>query len=57
MDFRDFPEAWRRIERNIRYAVSYGALFELNASAFRKGWSTGYPGVEVFDVSWGLSSC
>lgn len=53
-DFRAFPEVWKRIERNIRYAVSYGALFELNASAFRKGWSTGYPGVEVFDVSWGF---
>ena len=41
---------WSRIERNVRFAVEYGALFEVNASAFRKGWSTGYPGAEVFDV-------
>lgn len=51
MDFRQFPDVWEQIERNIELAVSYGGLFELNASAFRKGWKTGYPGVEVFDVS------
>lgn len=50
LDFRSFPEVWEKVERNIKYAVSIGALFELNASAFRKGWNTGYPGVEVFDV-------
>ncbi|GAA5899455.1 histidinol-phosphatase [Sporobolomyces salmoneus] len=49
-DFREFPEVWKKVERNIELAVSYGALFELNASAFRKGWETGYPGVEVFDA-------
>ncbi|CEQ38668.1 SPOSA6832_00122 [Sporobolomyces salmonicolor] len=50
IDFRTFPDVWAKIERNIDAAVSYGALFELNASAFRKGWKTGYPGVEVFDT-------
>lgn len=50
LDFRSFPTVWAKIERNIKFAVEYGALFELNASAFRKGWSTGYPGVEVFYV-------
>ncbi|GAA6001320.1 hypothetical protein JCM10207_006607 [Rhodosporidiobolus poonsookiae] len=49
LDFRSFPDAWARIERNIDHAVSYGAIFEVNASAFRKGWSTAYPGTEVFD--------
>ncbi|BGP24874.1 histidinol-phosphatase [Rhodotorula toruloides] len=48
--FRAFPEIWSRIERNIDFAIGYGALFEVNASAFRKGWSTAYPGVEVFDL-------
>lgn len=50
IDFRDSPQVWTRMERNIRFAVSYGALFEVNASAFRKGWNTAYPGAEVFDV-------
>ncbi|TNY22169.1 polymerase/histidinol phosphatase-like protein [Rhodotorula diobovata] len=50
VDFRAFPDVWAKIERNIEYATSYGALFEVNASAFRKGWSTAYPGTEVFDL-------
>ncbi|GAA5823225.1 hypothetical protein JCM5353_005125 [Sporobolomyces roseus] len=49
MDFREFPEVWEKVKRNIGLGVEYGALFELNASAFRKGWKTGYPGVDVFD--------
>ncbi|GAA6058521.1 hypothetical protein JCM10212_006960 [Sporobolomyces blumeae] len=50
IDFRRFPSIWAKILRNIDAAVAYGALFELNASAFRKGWKTGYPGAEVFDA-------
>ncbi|KAG8762518.1 histidinolphosphatase [Ceratobasidium sp. 423] len=38
---------WERVERNVRYAVEYGAAFELNAAAFRKGWDCAYPGREV----------
>ncbi|GAA5984228.1 hypothetical protein JCM10908_006101 [Rhodotorula pacifica] len=49
-DFKAFPAVWARIERNIDFAVSYGALFEINASAFRKGWQTAYPGADVFDL-------
>jgi len=49
LDFRAYPAAWAKAERNIRFAVGYGALFEVNASAFRKGWATAYPGNEVFD--------
>lgn len=45
------PEVWRRIERNIDYAIGYGALFEVNASAFRKGWNTAYPASDIFRVS------
>lgn len=51
LDFREFPAVWVKIQRNIKLAVGYGALFEVNASAFRKGWNTAYPGTEVFDVS------
>ncbi|BGP55611.1 hypothetical protein JCM8202_004679 [Rhodotorula sphaerocarpa] len=49
-DFASFPEVWQRIERNVDFATSYGALFEVNASAFRKGWRTAYPGSDVFDL-------
>jgi len=41
------PEAHALALDNIKYAVSYGALFELSAAPFRKGWETGYPGDEV----------
>lgn len=35
----------QKIERNIRFAASYGALFEANSAAFRKGWRhETYPG-------------
>ncbi|WOO77378.1 putative histidinol-phosphatase [Vanrija pseudolonga] len=34
---------WDRVKRNVEYAISYGALFEANAAAIRKGWSTSYP--------------
>lgn len=49
-DFKAFPDVWSRIERNIRFGAEYGALFEINASAFRKGWSSAYPGPDVFEV-------
>ncbi|KAB5588714.1 ATP-dependent permease [Ceratobasidium theobromae] len=45
---------WSRIERNVRYAIDYGAAFELNAAAFRKGWDTGYPGREMVEL---IQSC
>ncbi|WFD28793.1 histidinol-phosphatase [Malassezia nana] len=35
----------QKMERNIRFAASYGALFEANSAAFRKGWRhETYPG-------------
>ncbi|KAH9990211.1 histidinol phosphate phosphatase H [Russula compacta] len=42
-----FPRAWDKLERNIKFAIAYGALFEVNAAAFRKGWHTAYPGDDV----------
>ncbi|KAF9012007.1 Polymerase/histidinol phosphatase-like protein [Cyathus striatus] len=41
--FVEYSSIWERIERNIKYAVGYGALFEVNAAAFRKGWDSAYP--------------
>ncbi|KAG9125382.1 histidinolphosphatase [Ceratobasidium sp. 392] len=41
---------WPLIERNIRYAIEYGAVFELNAAAFRKGWDCAYPGRDIVQL-------
>ncbi|CAE6345819.1 unnamed protein product [Rhizoctonia solani] len=41
---------WNRVERNVRYAVDYGAAFELNAAAFRKGWDSAYPGRDIVNL-------
>ena len=48
--FCDFLSALACLERNIRFAVSYGAVFEVNAAAFRKGWDSAYPGDDVLEV-------
>src|SRR6266702_1484567 len=45
-----YPRAWNKVERNVKFAVAYGALFEVNAAAFRKGWQTEYPGDDVAQV-------
>ena len=49
--FDDYPEAWEKLERNVKYAIDYGALFEVNAAAFRKGWDASYPGEDVAKAS------
>ena len=37
-----------KLKRNIHFAASYGALFEVNSAAFRKGWTDEtYPGRHV----------
>lgn len=41
---------WGKIERNVKFAVGYGALFEANAAALRKGWKTSYPSPDVLKV-------
>ncbi|KAH6910755.1 histidinol-phosphatase [Coprinopsis sp. MPI-PUGE-AT-0042] len=46
----NYPEVWEKAVRNIRFAVSYGALFEVNAAAFRKNWSSAYPAADVLKV-------
>ncbi|KAK2467325.1 hypothetical protein APHAL10511_000560 [Amanita phalloides] len=48
--FADYSRALERLRRNVRYAVAYGALFEVNAAAFKKGWKTAYPGPDVLDM-------
>ena len=46
-----YPRAWAKLKRNIQLGVSYGALFECNAAALRKGWEGSYPGEDVVKVS------
>lgn len=43
----DWPDVWELVQRNIKFVVSYGGLFELNSSAIRKGWSTPYPQEDI----------
>ncbi|KAN0094928.1 polymerase/histidinol phosphatase-like protein [Tylopilus felleus] len=45
--FSEFPNAWSKLKRNVLFAIGYGALFEFNAAALRKGWQTSYPGQDV----------
>ncbi|KAI9569183.1 Polymerase/histidinol phosphatase-like protein [Boletus coccyginus] len=45
--FSEFPNAWDKLKRNVKFAIGYGALFEVNAAALRKGWRTSYPGEDV----------
>lgn len=51
LSLESYSQVWKKLERNVRYAVDYGALFELNAAALRKGWSSSYPGEDVVKVS------
>jgi len=51
MKLKDYPEVWDKVVRNIRYAVEYGAVFEINAAAFRKKWNTAYPAEDILKVS------
>lgn len=44
---KDWPEVWNQIIENITLAISYGALFELNSAAIRKGWDTPYPKLDI----------
>lgn len=48
--FLDYPLVWEKILRNVQFAIGYGALFEVNAAAFRKGWQSAYPAEDVLEV-------
>lgn len=50
LEITSFPGAWSKLERNVKYACGYGALFEFNSAAFRKGWDCAYPGRDVVNV-------
>ncbi|PLW11034.1 hypothetical protein PCANC_20503 [Puccinia coronata f. sp. avenae] len=44
------PTVWAKIERNIKLAISYGALIEVNSASIRKGWSTPYPSQPILKL-------
>ena len=50
LHFRDFPLSWVKLRRNVQFAIEYGALFEVNAAALRKGWQSAYPGEDILEV-------
>ena len=51
LKFVDYPRAHELLKRNVSYATGYGALFEVNAAAFRKGWESAYPNEDVLEVN------
>ncbi|KAI9623944.1 hypothetical protein H4Q26_017090 [Puccinia striiformis f. sp. tritici PST-130] len=50
LDLQAAPAVWTKIESNIRLAISYGALFEVNSASIRKGWSTPYPSPPILNL-------
>jgi len=50
LNLPDYDAVWSKVQRNVKFAIAYGALFELNAAAFRKGWETAYPAEPIFKV-------
>jgi len=47
---RQWPSVWAKVTRNIDTVIQYGGLFELNSSAFRKGFEEAYPTSEIAKV-------
>lgn len=43
-------KVWDKVQRNVAAGVAYGALFEANAAAFRKGWDAAYPAPDVLQL-------
>ncbi|KAH7929285.1 histidinol phosphate phosphatase H, partial [Leucogyrophana mollusca] len=50
LKFAEYPSARKKLEENIQFAISYGALFEVNSAALRKGWDSAYPGADVMPL-------
>lgn len=49
----DFPlseKIWDKIKRNLAYGISYDALFEINARAFKKNLNAPYPQGEILQT-------
>ncbi len=46
-DFSLSKKTWEKIKRNLAYGISYDALFEVNARAFKKKLNAPYPQAEI----------
>ncbi|MBF0238845.1 MAG: histidinol-phosphatase [SAR324 cluster bacterium] len=49
-DFEIPESVWKLIRRNIHYAIAYGALFDVNARAFKKGFGEPYPEQRILQM-------
>ncbi|MBF0280631.1 MAG: histidinol-phosphatase [SAR324 cluster bacterium] len=49
-DFVLSPTVWEKIERNLSFGISYDALFEINARAFKKHSNHPYPHPEILNL-------
>ncbi|PGH34661.1 histidinol-phosphatase (PHP family) [[Emmonsia] crescens] len=45
--FKQWPEVWAKILRNLDYVAEYGGILELNSASLRKGMSEPYPKAEI----------
>ena len=50
VSFKDFPQTWSKILRNVAFVVDYGGIFELNSAALRKGLTDPYPNLQICKV-------
>lgn len=50
LDLKKDKSIWNQVERNIKFGISYGALFEVNSAALKKGWSTPYPSPDILKL-------
>lgn len=50
LDLLKHQALWDKIKRNVKFAISYGALFEVNSAALKKGWKTPYPSPAILNV-------
>ena len=48
--FQMWQDVWERIQRNLKFVVSYGGLLEINFAGLRKGMSEPYPKDEIAQV-------
>ncbi|KAG0146836.1 hypothetical protein CROQUDRAFT_43808 [Cronartium quercuum f. sp. fusiforme G11] len=50
LDLTKDQSVWDKVKRNVSFGISYGALFEVNSAALKKGWPTPYPGPAILHL-------
>ncbi|KAI1373940.1 histidinol-phosphatase [Hypoxylon crocopeplum] len=46
----EWPDVWKRVQRNLALTAGYGGWLECNSSALRKGLAEPYPGRQVAEA-------